>query len=49
MDEIKKGIKTYIRFWRNSIEIGSEYFWHMNLTYWDAIYKYLDTPFHIFR
>ena len=45
MDEIKKGIETYISFWESGFEKGGEQFLCHKINYWKAIRKALDSPF----
>ena len=45
MDEVRKGIETYISLWENGFEKGGEQFWHPKINYWKAIRKALDSPF----
>ena len=33
MDEIKKGLETYISFWKNGIENRGEQYWDPKLLY----------------
>jgi hypothetical protein len=45
MEEIKKGLETYISLWKKGIDKGGEQYWHPKITYWENILKALDTPF----
>ena len=46
LEEIKKGLETYILFWKKGIENGGDQYWNPEISYWKTIHKALDKPFH---
>jgi hypothetical protein len=44
MEDLKKGIKSYITHFSATMEDGGEEYWLPKITYWENVLKALDVP-----